>query len=110
MLSLDEKVKVFKALGNDTRLMVFNNILQKPYVCDDTTQQQNKTKKLEKVCVSMIAQDFDFSLPTISRHLKELRNANLIKMIKVANKIYVEPNMDFIKKVADCFERMSKTN
>ncbi|MFV0482166.1 MAG: ArsR/SmtB family transcription factor [Campylobacteraceae bacterium] len=108
MLTLDTKVKVFKALGNDTRLMIFNNILQKPYICDDNSIEKPLTKKMEKICVSAIAEDFNFSLPTISRHLKELKDANLITMTKVSNKIFIEPNMEFITEVANCFQRMTK--
>ncbi len=44
-----------------------------------------------------------YSLPTISRHLKELKDAKVINMQKVGNKIYVEPNLETIKEISECF-------
>jgi len=54
-------------------------------------------------CVTTIAKYFDFALPTISRHLKELKDANIIKMTKKSNKIYIEPNPEIIQELASCF-------
>lgn len=103
MLDMNQKVKIFKALGNDTRFKIFRNILQTPYVCGiDTSVNSNDLIK-QATCVGTIASEFNYSLPTISRHLKELKDAKLIKMNKVANKIYVEPDMDTIKDISECF-------
>lgn len=109
MLTIEARAKAFKALGNETRLKIFSNIIQKPYVCDDKNSIEQTKKKPERVCVTAIAADFNFSLPTISRHLKELKDAQLITMTKVSNKIYIEPNKDFIKKIANCFNKMSSS-
>ena len=50
-----------------------------------------------------LAEHFDFSLPTISKHLKELREANIVTMEKKGNKIYIEPNIETVRKLGGCF-------
>lgn len=103
MLTMEEKVKIFKALGNETRFSIFKNVLTVPYVC--SINQKVKTANIIKqaTCVGTIAAEFNYSLPTISRHLKELKDAKLIKMTKSANKIYVEPDLETIHQLAECF-------
>ncbi|MBV5278809.1 MAG: helix-turn-helix transcriptional regulator [Campylobacteraceae bacterium] len=103
MLTIEEKVKIFKALGNDTRFAIFKNVLTVPYICN--INQNVKTDNIIKqaTCVGTIAAEFNYSLPTISRHLKDLKDAKLIKMTKSANKIYVEPNLETIHQLAKCF-------
>ena len=58
--------------------------------------------------MSTIAEHFDFALPTISRHLKELKDAKIIIMTKSKNKIYIEPNIETMKEVSGCFETLVK--
>ncbi|MFP4485909.1 MAG: ArsR/SmtB family transcription factor [Campylobacterales bacterium] len=106
MLSTEEKVNIFKALGNETRFEIFQNVLNTPYECDINTQTKSKDIIKQATCVGTIASEFNYSLPTISRHLKELKNAKLIIMEKVANKIYVKPNLQIIDALAECFCHM----
>ncbi len=108
MLTLEEKVKAFKALGHKTRLEIFLNILRKPYVCGINKKAKKNDIISQALCVGVIAEKFDYSLPTISRHIKELKNANLIKMDKVGNRIFLEPNMEVIKELGECFNSMIK--
>ncbi len=60
----------FKALSNETRLAVFENIRMGR--CEAALDEE----KRPSVC--HIASNFDMALSTISHHLKELRNAGLI--------------------------------
>lgn len=109
MLNIEDKVKIFKALGSTTRFMIFKNVLNTPYVCSiDTTVKTDDIIK-QATCVGTIASEFNYSLPTISRHLKELKDAKLIKMTKVSNKIYVEPNYDTLAQISECFCNLSKS-
>ncbi|MBT5935786.1 helix-turn-helix transcriptional regulator [Sulfurimonas sp.] len=59
-------------------------------------------------CVSTIAEHFEFSLPTISKHLKELREAKIITMEKKGNKIYIEPNIEIVRELGGCFTTLTE--
>ncbi len=103
MLDTKQKIKIFKALGNETRFLIFKNIFTGGYACSiDETKPKNDIIA-QATCVTTIAEHFDFALPTISRHLKELRDADIIKMTKKSNKIYIEPNPKIIKELSVCF-------
>jgi len=103
VLNLEDKIKIFKALGNKTRFEIFKNVLNTPYVCGIDTKADSDDIIKQATCVGTIANEFNYSLPTISRHLKELKEAKVINMKKVGNKIYVEPNLDSIKDISECF-------
>jgi ArsR family transcriptional regulator len=47
-------------------------------------------------------------LPTILRHIKELKDANLIKMEKICNRIFLEPNINVTKELKECFDSFAK--
>ncbi len=103
MLDMEQKIKIFKALGNETRFLIFKNVFTGGYACSIDDKKPNNDIIAQATCVTTIADNFDFSLPTISRHLKELKDANIIKMTKKSNKIYIEPNPEIIKELASCF-------
>jgi len=103
MLGMEEKIKIFKALGNETRFLIFKNVFTGGYACSIDETQPKDDIIAQATCVTTIAEHFNFSLPTISRHLKELKDANIIIMTKKSNKIYIEPNPEIIKELSSCF-------
>ena len=103
MLDMKQKIKIFKALGNETRFLIFKNVFTGGYTCSLDKKDPNVKVSPHATCVSTIAEHFDFSLPTISKHLKELREADIITMEKKGNKIYIEPNIDTIRELGNCF-------
>jgi len=103
MLDMQQKIKIFKALGNETRFSIFKNMFTGGYACSIDDSKPKNDIIAQATCVSTIAKQFEFSLPTISRHLKELKDANIIKMTKKSNKIYIEPNPEIIKELSKCF-------
>lgn len=103
MLDMHQKIKIFKALGNETRFLIFKNIFTGGYTCSLDKKDPNVTVSPHATCVSTIAEHFDFSLPTISKHLKELREANIVTMEKKGNKIYIEPNIETVRELGGCF-------
>jgi ArsR family transcriptional regulator, arsenate/arsenite/antimonite-responsive transcriptional repressor len=60
----DRLVAVYRALGDATRMEVFRLIAAQP----------------EPICVCDIVDRFNVSQPTISHHLKALRDAGLVKV------------------------------
>jgi len=106
MLTMEQKVKIFKALGNETRFKIFKNIFTGGYACSIDNTKPKDDIIAQATCVTTIAEHFDFALPTISRHLKELRDANIITMTKKSNKIYIEPNLDIVKELSECFKKL----
>lgn len=101
---MEDKIKVFKALGNETRFQIFKNIFTGGYACSIDNSQPKDDIIAQATCVTSIAEHFDFALPTISRHLKELKDAKIITMTKSKNKIYIEPNIETMKEIAGCFD------
>jgi len=103
MLDMQQKIKIFKALGNETRFLIFKNVFTGGYTCSLDKKDPKVKVSPHATCVSTIAEHFDFALPTISKHLKELREANIVTMEKKGNKIYIEPNIETIRELGGCF-------
>ena len=64
-------VAAFKALSNETRLGIFEQIR----LCRAKASMNQEIRP--SVC--NVASNFDISLSTISHHIKELRNADLVR-------------------------------
>ena len=103
MLGMEEKIKIFKALVNETIFLIFKNVFTGGYACSIDESKPKDDIIAQATCVTTIAEHFNFSLPTISRHLKELKDANIIIMTKKSNKIYIEPNPEIIRELSSCF-------
>lgn len=107
MLDMDQKVEIFKALGNKTRFMMFKAIFTKSVTCSIDKDKPYDEAEAESLCVTTLASLFDYSLPTISNHLKQLRRAGLVAMEKRGNKIYIEANVDVVKELSVCFGELA---
>ena len=103
MLDMKQKIKIFKALGNETRFLIFKNVFMGGYTCSIDKKDPKVKVSLHATCVSTIAEHFEFSLPTISKHLQLLREADIVKMEKKGQKIYIEPNIETIRELGGCF-------
>jgi len=108
MLDMDDKIKIFKALGNETRFKIFKNIFTGGYACSIDDSKPKDDIIAQATCVTTIAEHFNFALPTISRHLKEMKDAKIITMTKSKNKIYIGPNIETMKEIAGCFDTLVK--
>ena len=108
MLDMQDKINIFKALGNETRFKIFKNIFTGGYACSIDNTKPKEDIIAQATCVTSIAEHFDFALPTISRHLKEMKDAKIITMTKIKNKIYIEPNVETMKEIAGCFGTLIK--
>lgn len=78
-LNYEDAALVFKTLGNANRLKVFTII---HYGHDESAgcrpEKMPELIPTEAVCVCEILEQMDVSGPTLSHHLKELRNAGLV--------------------------------
>ena len=108
MLDMQDKIKIFKALGNETRFLIFKNVFTGGYTCSIDKKDSKVEVSAHATCVSTIAEHFNFSLPTISKHLKELREAKIITMEKKGNKIYIEPNIEIVRELGGCFATLTE--
>ena len=93
-ITFDEKVEIYKALGNKTRLEIFEQILSN----GDKSVHANGM-----MCITDIASLFTYSMPTISTHVDILRKAGLVKSFKDGKKIYVDVDIDRCKKIYEAF-------
>ncbi len=85
-----QTVKIFKALANENRLQLFLEILRKEKVSINETENE--------CIISDIASKFKIGAPTISHHIKELENAELIETDKIGKLITARINKETIKK------------
>lgn len=90
VMSLKERAEIYKALGHVTRLQIFEKIL---------TESNQTIEKNFGMCITDIASMFNFTLPTISKHLDILKQAGLIKTRKEGKKIFVNINIEKSKKI-----------
>ena len=77
-------------------------------MCGINNKAQKDDIISQATCVGVIADKFNYSLPTISRHIKELKEAKLISMYKEGNRIFLEPNMEIVEELSDCFNSIIK--
>lgn len=95
----DKLVTIFKALANSNRLEIFKLIRQMETKCCDLPIDEN--------AVCSIASNFNLALSTVSHHIKELKNANLIRCERQGQSVYcrIEPNA--LKEIRRFFDEMS---
>jgi ArsR family transcriptional regulator len=82
-----DMARMFKALGDPIRLRLLSRITSAPH---------------GEICVcDLTGGDFDVSGPTISHHLKVLREAGLIDGERRGTWVYYRPVRDNLKQLAD---------
>jgi ArsR family transcriptional regulator len=86
--NLERFSEIFKALSNPNRLKIFLRLVS---CCVPGTVWSIDAK--EGACVGDVAKDLEIVPSTVSHHIKELRQAGLIKMRRSGQKIecWVDP-------------------
>ncbi len=78
--------RIFKALADPNRLAIFQLLRKRCGPgCEVAADDAGNT-------VSDIAQEFDLALSTVSHHIKELKNAGLIRCEKRGLWVYCAPD------------------
>lgn len=83
-------IEIFKALSDPTRLKILELI------------------KNDEKCICEIIPETQKSQPTISQHLRILRNANLIKQRKEGTNIWITASNDQIYPIIKKIQEMNK--
>jgi ArsR family transcriptional regulator len=89
-----EKVKLLKALGNENRLAIFEYLRRHDLSCDE---------RGDGCTVGDIAQQYDLALSTVSHHIKELKDAGLIKCVQRGQFTYCAINQAAVDELSRFF-------
>ncbi len=88
--------KIFRALANPQRLAIYERLREGALHC--------RPGKDPAMCVCHIAGGFTLALSTVSHHLKELRDAGLIRCEKRGQWVYCSINPEAAEKVEAFFK------
>ncbi len=90
---MSDLARVFKALSDENRLAIFELIRARCGRGRRMAQEQIGQS------VSQIAEEFDLALSTVSHHLKELKNAGLIRCEKRGQWVYCSPDEEALERI-----------
>jgi ArsR family transcriptional regulator len=91
---MQNAVKILKALSNENRLSIFEYLRRHDLSCDGPG---------EGCSVGDIAQQYDLALSTVSHHLKELKEAGLIKCEQRGQYTYCTINQEKVEELRNFF-------
>lgn len=95
---LDRLARVFSALANPNRLRIFIRLASccaPGTICDDEAAMRR--------CVGEIGRELDVSPSTVSHHLKELRDAGLIRSQRRGQRIECWVDADVVHELTEFF-------
>jgi len=95
--------RVFKALGDPSRLAIYELVRK---AADPA--QGHSTGAIEN-SISQIASRFDLTLSTVSHHIKELRNAGLIRCERRGQSIYCSAEPEILEELRAFLESPTDT-
>lgn len=98
-IDIGKYAEIFKALSNPHRLRIFLNLVS---CCSPGTVWTVDAQ--ESRCVGDLARDLDIVASTVSHHIKELRQAGLIKMQRSGQKIECWVDPEIIKELGEFFK------
>lgn len=85
----NEYVSVFKALGNETRFLIFNLLTQ------------------HKMCACELLANLNITQPTLSHHMKVLSNAKIVIDEIKGKWTYYELNLSKIKEIKSLLNKIT---
>ena len=97
--SIDRFSEIFKALSNPNRLKIFLRLVS---CCVPGTVWSFEAKGI--TCVGEVARDLEIVPSTVSHHIKELRQAGLIKMKRSGQKIECWVDPEALKELEGFFQ------
>ena len=88
--------RAFKALGDPNRLAIFQ-LLKELWQGKGVDRTEEEVER----SLSEIAEKFDLALSTVSHHLKELRNARLVRCIRRGQRIHCTVNWELVRELEE---------
>jgi len=97
--NIEKYAEIFKALSSPHRLRIFLRLVSccRPGTIWTVEAQESRS-------VGDLAKDLDIVASTVSHHIKELRQAGLIKMQRAGQKIECWVDPEIIKELEDFFK------
>jgi DNA-binding transcriptional ArsR family regulator len=96
--AVEDLARIFRALGDPSRLAIYEVIRRG---CSDGEGRSDEELRRN---IGEIAGEFNLSLSTVSHHIKELRNAGLIRCERRGQQIFCSIDPDALG-IADRFLR-----
>ncbi len=88
--------KIFKALSDKNRLKILSSIYEEECKC-----RQNNRSDSSPTCIKDLSKLLYITVPTISYHIKELINADLITTEKNGRWVHCRINQKTLQKVCE---------
>jgi len=82
MKKIDKTIEIFKAIGDNTRFKILRLLSQKG-----------------QLCVNALTHHLKIAQPTVSQHLKVLKNAEIVKAKKLGNHVHYSLRNNTLEKV-----------
>jgi ArsR family transcriptional regulator len=108
-MTLEQLVRIFKALGNENRLKILETISKNQGQANCSPEELGAfdIEKSVACCVDEIVDQFDMAQSTISQNLKELHNAGLLERHKKAQWVYYTVNRKKIEELKEYLLRFA---
>ena len=94
-MSSKDLAKIFKALSNENRLNIYKEIAK---------LEHEEYKHKEECSLVEVLAFLNIGAPTISHHLKELANADLIRTEKNGKFLVARVNKETLEKIRDLID------
>jgi len=101
--AIDRFSGAFRALSNPNRLQIFLKLIP---CCRPGTPCS--TEEGMRACVGDLARDLRIAASTVSHHLKELRQAGLIRMERTGKTVSCWVDQDVLEELAGFFSKACK--
>jgi DNA-binding transcriptional ArsR family regulator len=92
--------RVFKALSNPNRLQIFLNLLRE-------SQVDLAAGKAHTCFLSTLLENLRVGAPTISHHVKELENAELIQTQRDGKQLLCSVNPEMVRELQGLFDELA---
>ena len=90
---MNDLSQAFKALGHPHRLALVRRLIDEAITCESSS---GETYSLDPACCDFgeLAKEIGVGKPTVSHHLKVLRQAGLIERVQEGRRVYCQINED----------------